>query len=396
MADFLNDSGVVVDESGDESSFVVVSSNPQGEPDEAESDVDVANLDVLSEFSLTSESEDDRLAPTFASPSLLRRIRKAEKREKGRAARRTPPSSTLTFSTLSLRSSSPDATLSRHRQLSYSKRAASAPCRVPLTSGFRSSTRSSLAALPTDSDTDASETSVPAPFTAGVLSSNPNDLAASDTPHSALLRNRVDRIRAMKLDGSIVSYIDRKSRQGKSIVEKLRKDEDGLRAFLKGHQPPLPSAHAPPPPPPHSTLSPEERVAQVPKKLLDVVRRVCCSAASNDLDSPDSPDSFWLSLEVFFAAAFTPATEETPTPPPIPNLSTNISSTTNHNTKLSFSMPVKQQNGAFIRIFVHALAHYHGLNSRTYVNDKFKSKVLEVTGPTQVLDTKFLLTIAAS
>ena len=63
---------------------------------------------------------------------------------------------------------------------------------------------------------------------------------------------------------------------------------------------------------------------------------------------------------------------------------------------LADQMPAKLQDGAFIRIFVHALAHYHGLNSRTYVNEKSKSKVLEVTGPTQTLKTNFLLTVAAA
>ena len=230
MADFIDESG------DDESGFVFVSSNPQGDLDETttnnnvdfDTDNDNDNLDVLSEFSLTSESEDERQGSTrrnaaFASPSLMRRAKKAEKREKRAARRPSASTQNMNMINMSLRPTSPDPALSRHRQLSHSKRAASAPCRVPLTSLFgRSRARSSLATLPGDSDTDASETSVPAPFTAGALSSNPNDLAAVDTPHSALLRNRVDRIRAMKLDGSIVSYIDRRSRQGKSIVEKVR------------------------------------------------------------------------------------------------------------------------------------------------------------------------------
>ena len=381
------------------SDFVLVSSNPQGDESEAESD----NLDILSTFSLTeseAESEDEQPFPSIASPSLLRRVKKSHRSSQSPLPR---PSSPIL--------------LSRHRQLSLSKRAVSAPCRVPLTSRYRSR-RSTLTHLP-DSDTDmsdVSETSVPAPYTAGVLASNPNNVDA-DTPHSALLRNRVDRIRAMKLDGSIISYIDRCSWKGKvrglqvgaanvevvsdainatfptpllqswqSIVEKLSKDEETLKLFMKGHglsqpaqlsQPTKKPAASPP-------LTKEQRLALVPKKLLDVVQRVCLSPESHE---------YWSSLELFFIQAFAPSTENPPTPPPITKLSTNITSTSTHNTKLTFSMPVKEQNGAFVRIFVHALSHYHGLNSRSYVNSKFKAKVVEVTGQTCGLDASFLSTI---
>ena len=53
---------------------------------------------------------------------------------------------------------------------------------------------------------DVSGSSLPTVFSPGALVHNPND---DESASAALLRNRVDRLREGRLDGTIVNYVDR-------------------------------------------------------------------------------------------------------------------------------------------------------------------------------------------
>ncbi|GMH53200.1 hypothetical protein TrST_g1703 [Triparma strigata] len=382
--------------SSDEESFVIVTPNPQGSFDEEEDDQSNPELDysMVSETLTESEVEpsDDETEHIVLSPALSRSMAKQARKFAPRGSGAAPRDFL-------------HPQLSRHKQLSAMKRSASAPCRVPLTLPPRAPRRAFMSPVPDNSDSEASEasnvsevseTSMPAPYTPGALSYNPND---DDSPQTAMLRNRVDRIRALKLDGKIVSYVDRRARRGKSIVEKLSKDQEALKLFAKGGVfTSTSTSTSPVPPSPSQSLTVEQRLQKIPANLLGVVRRLVSTPSADQ----------WEKIEEYMAAVFSlPSstlsssssssdTPALPLPSPPFGIATTVCTTQSARTKLSFLYPPKgaKDTDAFVRIFIHALSHFHGLNSRSYVHKKKKLKVLDVTAPPEHQFTpSFLKTI---
>jgi len=227
--------------------------------------------------------------------------------------------------------------LSMHRKTSLNKRAASAPCRSRFVQLLASNVDSDTESV---TSTASSTISIPAPFSPGALAHNPND---QDSPASALLRNRVDRLRSLKLSGTIVNYVDRSKRKNKSIAQKL--DGEQMHAFLRGATP-TPATHAPNIP----DVSPTLTLDAVPSSLLPVLKRIL---------TPDSP---YIPLETFLLTALLTASA-TPTFPQ--SKIYRIYST--KPTSVTFEFPPTQGKdfGALTRIFLHGVAAFHGFTGQS-------------------------------
>jgi hypothetical protein len=221
----------------------------------------------------------------------------------------------------------------------------------------------------------ATDQSVPAPFSPGVLSLNPND---DESPRDALLRARVDRLRAMRMNGSIVTYIDKEKRRNKSIEQIISKtvtSSDAAASALKTFRSGSCAAPLFAPPPHCPSPGPKLRdLFSLPPKIRSVLSR---------LISPSSAPSY-SQLEIFVLCCLSPSlssSSSSPPPPPLPPSPLyTYHSLPDRALAFCFVPPEskKKDSGALVRLFLHGISAFHGFTACSKHQGKDGAKTFEV------------------
>jgi len=202
--------------------------------------------------------------------------------------------------------------------------------------------------------------------------------------HRRALQARVENYREMKLNGIIVNYVERSSRRGKSIIEKLGKEPEVLKLYMKGYN------GAPATVSPHSNKSvkhlkhrqsmmPAQKYGNVPSNLVSIIQRVTpgreiypkledvvvkgfrLGGNDEEVESdlvPWSDTVGVIRVDCFYVTEL--AEENTPE-------SASCCDEVSPKAKLTFTFPSNcgKEFSAFCRIWLHSLCHFHGIGGKS-------------------------------
>ncbi|GMI35791.1 hypothetical protein TrCOL_g10845 [Triparma columacea] len=196
--------------------------------------------------------------------------------------------------------------------------------------------------------------------------------ALEQAKHNAL-RARVDSWRALKLNGTLVNYTQ--SRRGKSTIEKLYKEPDVLKMYLKGYNslsstslPKTVDRYIPPAP-----QTPSSKYDNIPSNLVSIIQRVtpgrelynlleaavvrAFKSSSEETYLPWSDTVSGVRVDCFFVSEVevvsSPENSMESAPLPLANVTFTLPNTSD------------KEFSAFCRIWLHSVSHFHGLQGRS-------------------------------